>query len=296
MALLMTAVLTIVVWLLCGLIAQQWWIEFACFAATTYLMVILNNDNALVRIYSRMVSCSFMVLSCAACYLFQDLRGGFVQLCVVAAYLLLFNCYQDKQSPGRMYYTFLCLGLASCTFVQILYLVPFLWLFIAVHLNAMSLRNFLASLLGLLTPYWLVAAGLFFWQGKVDILTVHFAELVKFQGLDDYYLSPSQLMVIIIIAILAVTGIIHYLRTSYNDKIRIQQLYRFFMTMAVITAIFLLLQPQHENVLTRLLIVNTAPLIGHFIALTHTKWTNMAFYAIVAACLFVIAFNVWTLS
>ena len=66
--------------------------------------------------------------------------------------------------------------------------------------------------------------------------------------------------------------------------------------MTMLTAIFLVLQPQHYDVLIRLLIINTAPLIGHFIALTHTKVTNIAFYAIVIICLLVTAFNAWTSS
>ena len=78
------------IWLLGGLIQEQWWIQFGCFMLTAYLMVQLNNTNALIRIYSRMVSVSFLLLSCMACFLFPSLSGNFTQLCIVASYLIFF--------------------------------------------------------------------------------------------------------------------------------------------------------------------------------------------------------------
>ena len=114
------------IWLLGGLIQEQWWIQFGCFMLTAYLMVQLNNTNALIRIYSRMVSVSFLLLSCMACFLFPSLSGNFTQLCIVASYLILFQSYHDKSGAGLTYYGFLCIGLASLTFVHILYFVPFL--------------------------------------------------------------------------------------------------------------------------------------------------------------------------
>lgn len=295
-ALPLTAVYAALVWLACGLLTQQWWVQLVCFGVSAFLMVVFNNVNALIRIYSRMVSCAFLVLSCAACFLFENMSGGITQLCVIAAYITLFHCYQDKASPGWMYYTYLCIGLASTLFVQILFFVPFLWLLTVTQLNAMSGRSFVASLLGLLTPYWF-AAGWFVWQGDFSALISHFTALAQFQTLGDYSgVSLSQLLVFVLVVALAITGIIHFWRNSHNDKIRTRQFFGFFMAMALLSAIFLILQPQHADVLLRLLIINTAPLIAHFIALTHTKWTNIAFWVIVSACLLVTAFNVWTSS
>lgn len=259
-------------------------------------MVVFNNANALIRIYSRMVSCAFLVLSCAASFLFENMGGGITQLCVIAAYITFFHCYQDKASPGWMYYTYLCLGLASTLFVQILFFVPFFWLLTVTQLNAMSGRSFVASLLGLLTPYWF-AASWFVWQGDFSAFISHFTALAQFQALGDYSgVSLSQLLVFVLVVALAITGAIHFWRNSHNDKIRTRQFYGIFMAMALLSTIFLILQPQHADPLLRLLIINTAPLIAHFITLTRTKWTNIAFCAILAASLLVTAFNVWTSS
>ena len=52
-----------VVWILAGLIQQQWWIQAVCYVIATFIIIELNNSNALIRIYSRMVSAAFIFLS-----------------------------------------------------------------------------------------------------------------------------------------------------------------------------------------------------------------------------------------
>ena len=68
-----------VVWLLAGMIQEGWWIQFPLFLLCAFLMMQLSNINLLIRIYSRMISVSFVVLSCAAAFLFPSIPGGFVQ-------------------------------------------------------------------------------------------------------------------------------------------------------------------------------------------------------------------------
>ena len=111
-------------WAAAGLFHEQWWIQLACFAISTYLMIELNNSNALIRIYSRMVSCSFIILSSAMCFLFCSISQAIAELCVIASYIMLFRCYQDRQAAGRTFYAFICLGLASMFYVHTLFYVP----------------------------------------------------------------------------------------------------------------------------------------------------------------------------
>ena len=53
-----------VIWLSDGLIAENWWMQAACYVLCTYLMAELNNSNALIRTFTRLVSVSFLILTC----------------------------------------------------------------------------------------------------------------------------------------------------------------------------------------------------------------------------------------
>ena len=73
-------------------------------------------------------------------------------------------------------------------------------------------------------------------------------------------------------------------------------LYQFFITMNLLSAVLLVIMPQHYDFLLRMMIINTSPLIAHFIALTRTRVTNIAFYVITLSALMLTAYNLWTSS
>lgn len=294
LALPVTAIYGVLIWLAGGLIQQRLWIPFILFLGSTYLIVELNNQNALIRIYSRMVSCSFIVLTAMTAVSIRDTGPFAVQLSVIAFYSIIFHAYQNRRSAGWVFFAFCCISLGSLFWVQELYFVPVLWIILAVHLRAFNSRSFFASLLGLLIPYWF-AAGYEFYLGDITPLTDHFRQLGIFRPPLAFYQHASLLWFVTVafISLLGLTGTVHFLRNSFKDKIRTRMLYEIFITLFLCTLVFLILQPQHEACLLLLLITDVSLLIAHFIALTHTKITNTAFFVIVAAALGLTFLNLW---
>lgn len=291
-ALPLTAIYGAAIVVLLGAVERQMWAQTALLALSTLLMVELNNANALIRIYSRMVSCSFLVLTLMATYLFPSIEGGVVGAAFIAFYIFFLQAYQDKTAVSPIFTAFLTIGIASLFFVQILFFVPLFWLLMAVRLQAFSLRTFCASLLGLITPYWLVA-GYFLYQADYTTPLNHFTELTRFAlpaTIDiSQYLHP--LVTFAFIVVLTFTGIIHFLRQRSKDKLRTQIIYELFLIVTLFTIVFLVLQPQHYDFLLRILIIHASIFIGHFIALTRTKVTNIAFIVIFILTLAITAFH-----
>ena len=291
-----TTTYAISIWLMAGLLQQQLWLQLACFLLSTFLMVELNNGNALIRVYSRTVSSSFAILTCAANFLFPSLSGAIVTLLIIAAYIILFRSYQDKQAMGLTFYAFVCIGLISLIFIRVLWIVPLLWFCMYVYLSSLSWRTLAASLIGIVTPYWLLAP-LVFYHHRLGELKEHFLVLTDLQSTTGHiHLTVNQMLMAIFVVLLALTGIVHFWRNSSADRIRIRQLYGFFTLMAIVTTVSLFILPQHYDILLRLLIINTAPLIAHFVALTSTRITNIAFYVICVTALLLTAMNLWTPS
>ncbi len=282
------------VWVAGGLTYdQQLWAPYACTLVAAYLMVELNNINALLRIYSRMVSCSFLALTSLAAFQFSSLQGSIAQLCFVVFYICLFHAYQEKRGAGWVFYAFFCLGMASTVFVQIVFLVPFLWLILGRYLMALSARTFWASILGIIAPYWFVVVY-YLGTNRMDDFVAHFAELGHFSPLFDYSsVSEHQIITFLFVALLALIGTIHFLRRSFLDKIRTRMLFHIFIHVNVLIVVFIILQPQHFDVLLKLMMVNTSILIAHYIALTRTRTTNISFYFMIAAALFLTIYNLW---
>ena len=284
------------VWLLCGGLTHHWWWQLLCISITTYLMVELNNINALIRIFSRMVSSTFLALLCSACFIFPALPETVMLTCMTAFILLLFLTYQDKESAGLTYYAFLFLGVGSIAYIHVLFFLPLIWLLMMTHTMSLSWRTWMASLLGLLTPYWFYIPWIIY-QRDYSAITNHFMALTVFEEPFNLYgITDSQKATLGLVILLAIIGTTHYIRKSYLDKIRIRMFYGFFIFMDLAALLFLLLQPQHFNAMLLLMIVNTSPLVAHFVALSSTKLTNITFMVLSAASLLLTAYNIWMFS
>ena len=284
------------VWLLAGVLTYHWWSQLACFAISSYLMVELNNINALIRIFSRMVSTAFIALFCCASFLFPALQEIVMLTCLTAFIILFFLTYQNKEASGITYYAFLFLGVASIAYVHILFFVPLLWLMMITNTMSLSWRTWIASLFGLLTPYWFAIAWLIY-QHNYSLAIAHFSSLAVFDEPFNFYgITAGQKATLALIIVMAIIGTIHFIRKNYLDKIRIRMFYGFFMWMDLAALTFLLLQPQHFNAMLLIMVLNTSPLIAHFVALTSTKLTNIVSLVLSAATLLITAYNLWISS
>lgn len=290
-----TATYAVIVWLLAGLIGQGRWLQFACFVLSVYLMMQLNNENLLIRIYSRMVSVSYILLSCAALFLFDSLSSAFFQPALIASIFCLFKTYQDRSSAGWTYYTFLFLGLGSLLDVHALYLLPVFWLMMILTVYSFSWHTFMASLLGIATPYWFTLAW-YAWQGEGDLShwLQHFTEFASLQQLFSYsVLSLQHLLLMAFLVILFLLGAIHFVVTSYKDKIRVRQIYYSLMVLMFFSCILVIFQPQLYHLAFHVMIISVSPIIGHFIALTNSRLTNILFFILAVVTLFITSMNLW---
>ena len=284
------------VWLLAGVLTNHWWWQLACFTLASYLVVELNNINALIRIFSRMVSGAFIALLCCTNFLFPHLPEAVMLTCLTAFTVLFFLTYQKQEATGITYYAFLLLGVASMAYVHVLFFLPLIWLMMLTNIMSLSWRTWLASLFGLLTPYWFAVAWLFY-QHDYSLAIEHFSALAVFEEpLNLYGITAGQKASLALVILMALIGTIHFIRKNYLDKIRIRMFYGYFMWMDLAALVFLLLQPQHFNAMLLIMILNTSPLIAHFVALTSTKLTNVVFWVLTIATLLLTAYNLWISS
>lgn len=245
---------------------------FTALLVAAIIMVELNNSNVLLRIFSRMVSCCFLVLMTMATTLSGELETKVSALSFAFFLYAIFHTYQDRHATGWVFYAFLSLAADSMVFPQILFFVPLLWILMATRLISMTIKTFVASILGLITPY-IFAAAYHLYTSHLPSLALDISSFT-FQ-LTVPTLTIKQVILLVYVLLCTIIGTIHYLRTRQQDRIKTQLLYEMIITINIVAILFLALQPQHFNSLIGIIIVCTSPLIAHFIALTNTKWTNL---------------------
>ena len=145
--------------------------------------------------------------------------------------------------------------------VNIFFFAPVMWIGMFFYLQSLTPRTFVASLLGLLCPYWFVSIY-FIYTNDLTLAADHFSRLVEFGKVADFPVVPiGALVAICFVTILSLTGIIHYLRKRINDKTRTRMFYNTFILINIVTIVFFILQPQHYVTLLTIMIVTTSPTI-----------------------------------
>ena len=285
------------IWVLAGLFKEQWWVQFTCFILSVLLVMRINSKNLLIRIYSRSVSVAFIFLSCAAVLLFPSLAGGIVQLCCIAALMLLFDSYQDQTAVGSVYYAFLLLGIGSMFDAHVIFYLPLLWFMMKIIVYSLSWRTFFASLLGLATPYWFMC-GWLLWQKDGDFQAI--ANLFAIQDIlqfpfDFGSVTLPYLLLMAFTTLLMTIGSMHFIHSSFRDKIRVRQIYYGFITLGIFSLALWVLQP-HNELAIRMLILTTSPLVGHYWALTNSRFSNIVCIILAAVLVVITAINLWISS
>ena len=286
------------IWLCAGLVSHQWWIQFSCFIVSAFMLMMINKENMLIRIYSRLVSSFYLVLTCSAVFLFESRSCAIMQMGTTVSFYLLWHCYQDKDSVGWTFYTFFFLGVGSIMQSQVLFFLPLYWIMMGRFIGSLSWRTFYASLVGLSAPYWL-CMPYFILKGEnfVELLANHLSPLLHIVSLPDYsVLHLNQLVLLVLLVILMTIGSFHFIATSYKDTVRVRQIFYSFIATEVFSIALLLIRPQCYDIAIHVLILVVSPMIAHFFALTNSRFTNILFMVILTMILLVTGFNLWTLS
>lgn len=283
-----TALAVCALWLIGGFADGRSWAGLAATGLTAYLLMELNNRNALLRVRSRMVSVTYLALT-AACPALHGWDTAMVPaLCLVAAYFPLFGAYQQKQTAAYVFHAFALISAGSLCYPPLLLFLPVFCFCLAAQLRALSWRSFWAGVAGAALPYWFVLA-LAVWRGNFPAVFEPMAEAFHFEAPRYAGLELWQAAAGAFVGVLSLTGIVHLLRKAYNDKIRTRML----LYAITVTEIFLLaataLQPQHFEVLFRLLTVNSAPLIAHYLTLARSRRMTLWFvgWLVMLAALFI---------
>ena len=273
----LTAAFVLVVWLIHGLLDWRCWAGLGATALIAYMMVELNNRNALLRIRSRMMGCSFLVLYCTLPFLHDWDVGSIATGCLMMAYFMLFASYGEVRSSGKVFYAFAFTGLASLFYPPYALVALALSVSMLFQLRILLGRNFWASLLGFALPYWFVGAW-HLWQRTFIEWSTSLLQGWHFTLPQIQHLPPHILGTFGVVAGLALISMLHYKNTAYNDKIKVRMFFYTIITVEVLLLLGCLFLSTDHDIMLRLLVLNSAPLIAHQLSLARGRGSEFWFY------------------
>lgn len=253
------------------------WGGVALAGLMAYILVEWNNSFQLLRIRSQMISVTFLVLMAMfpQGHLFS--LEVLPTLCLLLNYVVLFRAYGLYEPQGVVFHAFLFLSIGSLIEPLLLLLVPFLFFSIQVQLRALTARSLGAGFIGWILPYWFYIPYLL-WTEVFSVVVVREWSQSLIPTLPNYAAVPLPHWIGLgIISLLALISILHFVRTSYNDKIRTRQY--FYLLLVQELPIFLLAVafPDRANIFIPLLLLNSTPFIAHYFALAKGRGMNLWF-------------------
>ncbi len=264
-------------------------------ALVAYICMETSDVQHIIRIRSRMIASSWLVLSSSL--LFMHPLGGpaICAVCLAMSYDLLFRCYQLYNPTVWVFHSFLFLGIGSIFAPVFAAMALLYYIYLVGFLRALTWRGFWAGLLGLVLPYWCWAAWCFLMDKTEDILgfvTSHFMwSDVSWQAIMDISLAWKVSAGIVIL--LSLVALFHYLQTRYNDKIKIRMILYIYTLQTILLILYLILQPKEFQNTMSLLLVSSCPLIAHYFALSKSWLSNAFFIFSLLLCGVMAYYNLW---
>lgn len=281
-----------IVWMLNEPSNPNTWAGLVCMGIASYILVELNNTNTLLRIRSRLISTTFICLTGCATMLHSFSTSHILVVCVTMTYYLLLRSYQNIRSVGYIFHAFAFAGIGSLILPQMLYIIPTYYLAMLIQLRSFTLRNFMASIFGLILPYYCYAAFLIY-KNKLEDILIPFKEISVFTLSSSLKFEEHQKMLLIFVTILSVISIINFYRTSFNDKIRTRMYFYVLIVQWFLLNVLLCLQPKYFDALMPVILMNSSPIIAHYFALTNGIFCKIIFILTVLSLVFLTIYNLW---
>ncbi len=294
-------VATLLWWLPQGGYSTEYLLGWVAVALTTYIIIEMAAQNALLRIRSRMVSSLFLLIMASFGFLHPLQTGTFLILCISASFFSLLRTCDATRPELDTLHSYLALSAGSLLWPPLLLLTPLLLWNQSVFLRSMSWRGFGAAVIGLALPYFFWATGAFA-LGQMSPFVDHAAAIISpftkpfywqwlaepvrngdWQGLAEGFTHRltafvttrrSEAVALVFILLLGFTGFFHYLRKSYDDKIRVRMCHYCLMALHVVLLLWLVLQPNCFSELFPLLAFSTIPAAAHYISLSRSWWSS----------------------
>ncbi len=243
----------------------------------TYLLMEMNNVNALIRTYSRSVSSVFLLLTAVMGMLHGWLPQLVAAPALTAAMFMMTRVDEVGNRVAHTFHIFVALGIAVLAEPPLVALALVFFWNQAVFLRSLSFRAFWAGLIGLATPIWVAACVVLLtgrWALAVDWLAT-FCDY-RLPSLQAYAgVATETRSAWVLLALMLVLGLAYYLRNASADKVRTRMLMYAFISQSVVVAVMGAAQPHRASQLLTAMNISIAPLAAHYFTLQRTWWGSV---------------------
>lgn len=211
--------------------------------------------------------------------------------CLILAIYQLFSSYHDPMAKDKAYNAALLIGIGSLLWVHILWFLPLFWLGMY-NFRSLSLRTFLASLLGVSTVYWFLLSWCV-WFRDFTPFAVPLNTLFRFNLLMPSGIGVFDWVWIIVLAALTTVSAVNIATHEYEDVLRTRQFLSFLIKMAVFTFVLYFIYEQVSEEFLQTACIPAAILIAHFFTVMRKRMVLWTFYSTIIIFISLLFLRLW---
>ena len=279
--------------LLWGITFQEWkdCIYLAITAIIGYMMIEINTAFTLIRTRTTMPVCIFWIIATSLFFLHPLEWKNLVPLAFLLSVYQLFRSYESSSPAIPIYHAFFFISLGSLVFPTFIYFSPILWGSM-IPFRSLSGKSLLASLLGIITPYWFLF-GYCFYFDQMPLFLAPLQEMILFYPIDYGHLTTSEIASWGTITLLLIISGFHYWQMSYMDKTRTRIYHSFLVIVGLYVTLWSILQPNYMRELMVIELICASFLSGHLFTLTRNRFSGIFFIVTFITIILLTIFNLW---
>ena len=297
MALLPVAiVVAIVLWFVYSPITAETIAGLCIALATTFVLRYINNSLQLIRVRSWAVSSLYILL--IAVYAPMH-RWDPVEMACYCLYLIfvigLLYSYQVRRPQVGTFIAMLAMALLTMRTPQLVCLVPMAVIAMFAALRTLNAKTFLAILFGFMLPYevwfcWHLYEGNLGESAQAIYDAFHSFSLPTMAEGGSFFdviiktLLSLPTLLVLLLGVFGFFSIVHFLNTSYNDKIRTRMHYITLILQWPVLLLLLIFTKGSEPQLIGIFLICSSPLLAHYFVLSKGWVANIFFWIFLLSC------------
>ncbi|MDL2255807.1 hypothetical protein LJC38_04400 [Parabacteroides sp. OttesenSCG-928-K15] len=245
----------------------------------SYALVLIRDRSFLPFLF-------FILLLSTNADFFPLKATSFGVFCLILAVYLLFTSYHDPFSAAKSFGAAFLIGLGSLLWVYILWFIPLFWVGMYMF-RSLNPRTFVASLLGLLSVYWILL-GWAVWESDYSYFVVPLQSLFDFHFSFWSFSEWIEWVPLFIVAILVILASVNILTHEQGDSLRTREFLSFFMLLVLWSVVPFFLYEQASVEFLHIIAIPSSTLIAHFFSVQrnrYTFWLMMATIVVLPALL-----------
>jgi len=256
-----------------------------------YIIQRISDIEMLIRERTRLVFIFFVLLTSTNVGSLPFKEVTIVLLCLVFMIYELFNAYQLPEATGRFFNAGVLIGVAGLFMPQTLWFMPLVWIGMYQFLS-LSYRSFLASLIGMLTVYWIVLAWCV-WTNDFSMFTSISSSLTDFNFLSIFLVFRNYQLGFIGVVLLMVVVFFLIKRDAINNRVRVRQMLSFLMNMSLWSLVFIFLYGGDAESFLAVFYLPVSVLIAYFFENMRFRFRFLFYYFIIALSAISFIVRIW---